>query len=468
MHSFQLLAPLVLSGLHALSVGAAYTTQRNYPFITTANGQYIKHGKPFKALGTNAYWLPTLNTWDDIDYVVSNISSFGFNAIRTWAFNDVDTIPTKGTWFQHIQDGRTTISEGPNGLQKLDKVVRAAERHGVYLILTLTNNWNPERTCDPEAETGFCTARNTLSNDYGKFCFVIYDSVLSIHVNEHDQFYLNEKIVKAFLHYVTCIVSRYKDSPAIFQWEIANDASCLSTLNYSANCTRTATTNWFRKVATHIKSIDPNHLISPGTQGFYCAECLNQDQSPGARRENWERSVMARQPFPEFSGYHNVDGDAITGIHQIDSGSASTFTNQNNYRPGTTSRRRHNDAFEQDLQDGLNWIERQTIITARHRKPLALIGAGMVNENNFDFFVPFNSSSPSLGTNDARISGVGGAFHYQYGQGGLMPCEGTPFPPIPGSKYARSPNDGYSDNFADDPDLQRIFKEHAREFGISQ
>jgi hypothetical protein len=75
---------------------------------------------------------------------------------------DVETIPQKGTWFQLINaDGTTQLNTGPNGLQKLDTIFRFAKKHKIYILLTLTNNWNPSpKTASP--------VRNTLSNDYGQ------------------------------------------------------------------------------------------------------------------------------------------------------------------------------------------------------------------------------------------------------------------------------------------------------------
>lgn len=85
----------------------------------------------------------------------------------------METIPTTGTWLQLVQNGTTTINEGPNGLQKLDAVVQMAEQHGLYVILSLTNNWNPvpNTTTTGNASTqvlASTTSRNTLSNDFGK------------------------------------------------------------------------------------------------------------------------------------------------------------------------------------------------------------------------------------------------------------------------------------------------------------
>ena len=86
-----------------------------------------------------------------------------------------------GTWFQLIANGTTSVNTGPNGLQKLDQVLAAAEANDVVVILSLTNNWNPLPLIDNTTEvavgltrrdvtfgTNNSLPRNTLSNDYGK------------------------------------------------------------------------------------------------------------------------------------------------------------------------------------------------------------------------------------------------------------------------------------------------------------
>jgi mannan endo-1,4-beta-mannosidase len=41
----------------------------------------------FTFIGTNAYWLHTLNTDEDIDKTLADISATGVKVVRTWAFN---------------------------------------------------------------------------------------------------------------------------------------------------------------------------------------------------------------------------------------------------------------------------------------------------------------------------------------------------------------------------------------------
>jgi len=82
---------------------------------------------------------------------------------------DVETIPHKGTYFQLIAaNGTTQLNTGPNGLQKLDTIFRFAKKHKIYILLSLTNNWNPQPTDTGLTPRNNIRPRNTLSSDYGQ------------------------------------------------------------------------------------------------------------------------------------------------------------------------------------------------------------------------------------------------------------------------------------------------------------
>lgn len=153
-------------------------------FLVVFSRRSSSNFSPLAFVGTNAYWLPVLNSDEDIDATLANISQAGISVVRIWAFNgqslrssmtncssmlfltDVQTIPVNGTWFQLIENGTITINNGTNGLQKLDTVVRLAEKHGLFLQMALTNNWNP--LPNTTAGANDTLPRNTLSNGYGR------------------------------------------------------------------------------------------------------------------------------------------------------------------------------------------------------------------------------------------------------------------------------------------------------------
>ena len=250
-------------------------------------------------VGTNAYWLPYLNSDDDIRNTLANMSKSGISVVRTWAFNganycpvatlrfssfnhvDVNTVPDAGSWLLLIKDGNTTMNAGPNGIQRLDKIIAIAKQYNIYVYFSLTNNWFPFVN-----EPVSSSPRNFLCNHYGQYLILdlhlmltgYYIGGMDAYVQEfgvkktHDEFYTNVKIRKEFNKYLRFIVSRYDNEPGVIAWELANDARCSSTLPSSGYCNTNTVTRWHAETAKFIRSIDPNHLITSGYPLFCCSQ----------------------------------------------------------------------------------------------------------------------------------------------------------------------------------------------------
>lgn len=91
--------------------------------------------------GTNSYWIPFLTNDNDVDVIMSHLASSGLKILRVWGFNDVKSIPGSGTvYFQSFSGSSATINTGANGLQRLDAVVKAADKHGIKLIISKFNS----------------------------------------------------------------------------------------------------------------------------------------------------------------------------------------------------------------------------------------------------------------------------------------------------------------------------------------
>lgn len=458
-------ALLCVFGIGALLASAANPTVHrrqdgivsNDKFVQTQGSQFTLNGSRFRFVGTNAYWLQALNTDQDVVTTLTSIRKSGITVVRTWAFNDVDVIPSdNSTWFQLIANGTTTVNNGTNGLQKLDSIIRHAENLGIHLMLTLTNNWNPRPALDnltaslqnlsatvdssglPRRDVTIGTnnslPRNTLSNDYGGMD--VY--VRQFGLKNHDDFYTNETIISAFMNYTTSVVSRYRDSPAVLAWEIANDPRCNSSLAATATCNTTTVTSWIAKLANHIKNVDPNHLVTSGTQGFLCEGCTKSfpraqtprpSPAPGqvvappltkrkleqewaerrkkrraaARKASQAKSGMSirgKWRAPETKrqenagvtalndGSQGVDSEDIINIPQIGFGTFQLFPDQNTYGPGDPTL----SPFNNTVEIGIDWIKRQAAVSALFGKPISLSAFGLVTQENAPQFVPFNST----------------------------------------------------------------------------
>ncbi|KAF8902147.1 glycoside hydrolase superfamily [Gymnopilus junonius] len=481
----------------ALLVSAASPTRtqakRSAPpskFVTTQGPHFMVNGSKFDFVGTNAYWLAALNSEEDIDHTLGNISAKGIKVVRTWAFNDVTTIPENGTWFQLIANGTTTINNGTNGLQKLDAVVRLAEKHGLLLHFSLTNNWNPLPLVDNSTSgvslsardvtngTNNTLPRNFLSNDYdiqGGWMFMS----ANLHLTRCMMgFYTNETILSKFMNYTTQVVSRYVDSPAIFAW-------CNSSVASSPTCTTTTITQFHSTVAQHISTVDPNHLVASGTQGFFCADCTKlfprvvpppqTSPAPNSRRAAAPKPLTRRsiiqerkEAFKKTRQLQKRTGSETGGIRirgrwvstetrrqsADDQGVGSAFDgsqgvdtffpDQNSYGVDDPSL----PAFNNTLNQGLDWIRRQA---ESWKIPVSLTGFGLVTQANAPFFVPFNETQAPFGSdsssnqtqqpfgvtdaqqNDAYTqwleaglsNGLQGMVQYQWSQANLTTAVGT-------------------------------------------
>ncbi|KAI0076116.1 CEL4a mannanase [Panus rudis PR-1116 ss-1] len=250
-------------------------------FVKTSNTKFTLDGKPFTVAGANAYWIGLwgLST-TDMNAAFADIAKTGATAVRTLGFNDVTSPNPYIVYYQSWDNGVPTINTGSNGLQNFDNVVATAKANGLRLIVTLTNNWS----------------------DYGGMD--VYVSQINGSTN-HDFFYTDEKVKAAFKNYITAFVGRYKDEPTILAWELANEPRCRgSTGTWSGTCTTVTVTNWAKEISAFIKSIDPNHLVAIGDEGFY-----NQPGNPS---------------YP-YQGSEGIDFDANLAIDTLDFGTFHAY-----------------------------------------------------------------------------------------------------------------------------------------------
>ncbi|KAF2267301.1 glycoside hydrolase [Lojkania enalia] len=186
--------------------------------------------------GTNSYWIPFLTNDNDVDTIMSHLQSSGHKILRIWGFNDVKQIPGSGTvYFQAFSGSSAAINTGANGLQRLDAVVRSAEKYGIKLIINFVNNWT----------------------DYGGMA--AYFSACG--VNSNAQWYQASRCQSLYQNYIKTVVNRYRTSTAVFAWELANEPRC-------QGCQTSVLTNWIRNTSNYIRSLDPDHMITAGDEGF--------------------------------------------------------------------------------------------------------------------------------------------------------------------------------------------------------
>ncbi|OWY93533.1 Mannan endo-1,4-beta-mannosidase, partial [Phytophthora megakarya] len=99
---------------------------------------------------------------------------------------------------------------------------------------------------------------------------------------------------------------RYADEETIMAWELCNECRCAGSgdgLKESGKCTTTTLTKWMTEMSSYIKTLDKNHLVASGSEGFM----------------NTDKSVYL------YSGPSGVDFDADIAIDSIDYGAYHAY-----------------------------------------------------------------------------------------------------------------------------------------------
>lgn len=228
-------------------------------FVSVRDTQFYLDGQPFRFAGANNYYLVYKPESMAVD-VFAAAKAMGLKVIRTWGFLDGKS-----------HDGLVLQPElgkfDEKGLRQLDRVVEQAARHGLKLVITLVNRWD----------------------DFGGMKWYVEQTG----GGGVDEFYTRQSIKDAYKSYVAHVVNRvntrtgvaYKDDPAIFAWQLANEPRCPSDKSGDTLLV------WVREISAFIKSIDPNHMVSVGDEGFYRRSSEEEWTRNGKEGVDWERLV---------------------------------------------------------------------------------------------------------------------------------------------------------------------------------
>jgi len=176
-------------------------------------------GSLYYPLGQNVCWAT------NYDYFLEKIQSYGGNYVRVWLC----------PWNLQLEDPKEPGKYDLRAAQAIDDLLGLCRKRGVYVQLVLryhgmsTDSWdkNPYNT----ANGGPCKLASDFFTD---------GRAKDLH--------------RSFLDYV---VARWGHSPAVFAWELWNEAD-LARADRESDLV-----DWHRDMAAYLKKIDPNrHLVT--------------------------------------------------------------------------------------------------------------------------------------------------------------------------------------------------------------
>ncbi|XP_059660931.1 mannan endo-1,4-beta-mannosidase 2-like [Cornus florida] len=222
-----------------------FDEQPKMGFVERNGTQFMVDGRAFYINGWNSYWL--------MDQAVEGYSrprvramlqagaKMGLTVCRTWAFND-------GAYHAlQISPGRFDEQV----FKALDHVIAEARQQGIRLLLSLVNN---------------------LQAYGGKTQYVKWAWQEGIGLSSsNDSFFYDPSIRLYFKSYLKTVLTRkntitgieYRNDPTIFAWELINEPRCIT--DPSGDTLQ----EWIEEMSTFVKSIDKNHLLTLGLEGFY-------------------------------------------------------------------------------------------------------------------------------------------------------------------------------------------------------
>ena len=252
---------------------------QNQGFVQRQGTQFVLNGKPFRFLGVNAEYLFTLRE-EEAAAVLDAAQRMGATVVRTWGFSegcesaDANCV----AYSRYFQPERGVWNE--TAFENFDRVVAMAGARGLRLIVPLVNNWDEYGGIPQYVEW--------LAEEHPDQ-IVIPPGVLTgtqLYTDTlHDLFFTNDYTRLWYSTYVTAFISRtnrvtdtrYEDDPTIFSWEVVNEARAKSDVSGAK------IHGWLKDMSDHIRSIDQNHLIGSGSEGWYI-----KSQSDTVPYEAWQ------------------------------------------------------------------------------------------------------------------------------------------------------------------------------------
>lgn len=229
-------------------------------FVTAHGGKFSRAGHPYYFVGAN-FWQGM------------NLGVEGPSGNRSLLIQELDRLQELGVTNLRVM----AASEGPNSepyrmvpalmdapgvydqsvLDGLDYLIAQMAKRGMKAVMVLNNYWQWSGGMGQYVSWHEKTPIPYPGN-YGTFMAYVA------------KFYACEQCQTWFRDHIKTIINRtnpytglkYRDDPAIFAWELANEP-------------RRYPVEWINDTATYIKSLDPNHMVTTGSEGAPSGESQN-------------------------------------------------------------------------------------------------------------------------------------------------------------------------------------------------
>ena len=248
-------------------LGACAPKPAEHSFIkVNADGQFVRDGKPYYFVGANFWYGAILGSEGEggnrerLHKELDFLKSIGINNLRVLVGADGENgIKTRVEPSLQVAPGvyNDTILAG------LDYFMNELRDRDMTAVLYLNNSW--------EWSGGYSVYLQW--SGHGDAVVPAVDG-WPAYMEYVKQFPQSDSAKALFANHVNYIVSRtnrynqikYVDDPTIMSWQIGNEPRAFSDEN------KEPFARWMADVAAQIKSLDPNHMVSSGSEGAWGCE----------------------------------------------------------------------------------------------------------------------------------------------------------------------------------------------------
>ncbi|HTX90640.1 MAG TPA: beta-mannosidase [Anaerolineales bacterium] len=260
------IASLVLSSCRPGGIAsptAASSTTKPIPaskFVAAANGKFYLDGHPYYFIGAN-FWQGM------------NLGVDGPSGNRALLVRDLDTLQQLGVTNLRVM----ASSEGPNSephrmvpalmvspgvydpavLDGLDYLIAEMGKRNMKAVMVLNNYW---QWSGGMGQYVSWAEKSPIPYPGNYNTFMTY--VAKFYACTECQTWYRAHIQTIIDHTNPYTGLKYRDDPTIFAWELANEP-------------RRYPVNWIDDTAAYIKSLDPNHMVTTGSEGSPPGESQN-------------------------------------------------------------------------------------------------------------------------------------------------------------------------------------------------
>ena len=248
---------------------AKTTEKEETSFVTTDGTKFIKDGKPYHYIGTNMWYASVLGSQGEggdrerLCREFDHLKEIGVTNLRILTGPDAGSAlanPAK----PYLQTAPGVLND--TILEGLDFVIAELEKRDMDAVIYLNNAW------DWSGGYGYYLKQC----GYGDSPNANIEGGYDRYVNYCADFSRDTTAQRLYYDYIQQIVSRrntitgrlYRDEPAIMAWQLCNEPRPFA----RDAATKAQFAQWIAHAASLIKSVDPNHLVSTGSEGIIGCE----------------------------------------------------------------------------------------------------------------------------------------------------------------------------------------------------